>query len=187
MCVGIGQLWTGRPWTDRLCSGRLCSGRLCTGQLCTGQVGPAKIVAAKAVAAKVVAVGAENEYANVISQVGGPYVSVSAVMSNPNTDPHEFEASARVAVEVSQAQLIVQNGVGYDSFMDKIEAAEPPFGPPGHRGPEGAPASRARSSTPICGTTPARCRLWPAPSPPTLSRLQPAHRALLRGEREAVR
>ena len=72
---------------------------------------------------KVVAVGAENEYANVISQVGGPYVSVTAIMSNPNTDPHEFEASARVAVQVSEAQLIVQNGVGYDSFMDKIEGA----------------------------------------------------------------
>jgi zinc/manganese transport system substrate-binding protein len=73
--------------------------------------------------AKVVAVGAENEYANVISQVGGPYVSVTAIMSNPNTDPHEFEASASVAVQVSEAQLIVQNGVGYDSFMDKIESA----------------------------------------------------------------
>jgi zinc/manganese transport system substrate-binding protein len=74
-------------------------------------------------AAKVIAVGAENEYANVISQVGGAYVDVSAIMSNPNTDPHEFEASASVAVEVSQAQLIVQNGVGYDSFMNKIESA----------------------------------------------------------------
>jgi zinc/manganese transport system substrate-binding protein len=71
----------------------------------------------------VVAVGAESEYANVISQVGGRYVSVNAVMSNPNTDPHEFEASASVAEEVSQAQLIVQNGVGYDSFMNKIESA----------------------------------------------------------------
>ena len=83
---------------------------------------------------KVVAVGAENEYANVISQVGGPYVSVAAIMSNPNTDPHEFEASAQVAVQVSEAQLIVQNGVGYDSFMDKIEACRTPIGSPGHRG-----------------------------------------------------
>ncbi|HUC14908.1 MAG TPA: zinc ABC transporter substrate-binding protein [Acidimicrobiales bacterium] len=72
---------------------------------------------------KVVAVGAENEYANVIAQIGGPYVSVGAIMSNPNTDPHEFEASASVAEEVSKAQLIVQNGVGYDTFMNKIESA----------------------------------------------------------------
>ena len=72
---------------------------------------------------KVVAVGAENEYANVIAQIGGPFVTVTAVMSNPNTDPHEFEASASVAEEVSKAQLIVQNGVGYDTFMNKIESA----------------------------------------------------------------
>src|ERR1700678_2330213 len=72
---------------------------------------------------KVVAVGAENEYASVIGQIGGQYVSVAAVMSNPNTDPHEFEASASVAEEISRAQLIVQNGVGYDTFMNKIESA----------------------------------------------------------------
>lgn len=73
----------------------------------------------------VIAVGAENEYANVISQIGGPYVKVSAIMSNPNTDPHEFEASASVAEVVSKAQLVVQNGLGYDGFMNKIEAASP--------------------------------------------------------------
>jgi zinc/manganese transport system substrate-binding protein len=74
---------------------------------------------------KIVAVGAENEYANVIGQIGGKYVSVSAIMSNPNTDPHTFEASPKVARVVSAAQLVLQNGVGYDSFMDKIEAASP--------------------------------------------------------------
>jgi zinc/manganese transport system substrate-binding protein len=72
---------------------------------------------------KILAVGAENEYANVIAQIGGRYVQVSAIMSNPNTDPHTFEASPTVAQEVSRAQLVVQNGVGYDDFMSKIESA----------------------------------------------------------------
>jgi len=76
-------------------------------------------------AGKIVAVGAENEYANVIQQVGGKYVQVSAIMSNPNTDPHTFEASASVARLVSSAQLVVQNGVGYDGFMNTIENAAP--------------------------------------------------------------
>jgi zinc/manganese transport system substrate-binding protein len=71
------------------------------------------------------AVGAENEYANVLGQIGGRYVHVSAVLDNPNTDPHTFEASPQVAQEVSAAQLIVQNGVGYDSWMNKIESASP--------------------------------------------------------------
>ena len=71
------------------------------------------------------AIGAENEYANVLSQIGGRYVQVSSILDNPNTDPHTFEASTSVAKEISQAQLIVQNGVGYDTFMNRIEAATP--------------------------------------------------------------
>jgi zinc/manganese transport system substrate-binding protein len=72
---------------------------------------------------KISAVGAENEYANVIEQIGGKYVDVSAVESDPNTDPHSFEASASVAQEVSGADVVVQNGVGYDTYMEKIEGA----------------------------------------------------------------
>src|ERR1700691_958662 len=71
------------------------------------------------------AVGAENEYANVLSQIGGKYVKVSSILNNPNTDPHTFEASPTVAEKVSDAELIVQNGVGYDSFMNDIENAAP--------------------------------------------------------------
>jgi zinc/manganese transport system substrate-binding protein len=77
---------------------------------------------------KIVAIGAENEYADVIGQIGGKYVQASAIMSNPNTDPHSFEASPAVAREVSAAQLVVQNGVGYDSFMNTIESAVPGSG-----------------------------------------------------------
>jgi zinc/manganese transport system substrate-binding protein len=72
---------------------------------------------------KIVAIGAENEYASVIQQVGGKYTQVSAIMSNPATDPHTYEASPSVAREVSAAQLVVQNGVGYDTFMGTIENA----------------------------------------------------------------
>lgn len=77
---------------------------------------------------QIAAIGAENEYANVIEQIGGRYVKVSAIVSNPNTDPHTFEASPSVAQEVGQAKLIVQNGAGYDTYMEKIEAASPSSG-----------------------------------------------------------
>jgi len=73
----------------------------------------------------VLAVAAENEYASVLAQVGGRYVRVSAIESNPNTDPHSFEASPSVARTVAAAQLIVQNGIGYDSYMTKIENGSP--------------------------------------------------------------
>jgi zinc/manganese transport system substrate-binding protein len=71
------------------------------------------------------AIGAENEYASVLAQIGGKYVHVSSILNNPNTDPHTFESSPQVAQEVSAAQLIVQNGIGYDDFMNKIESASP--------------------------------------------------------------
>lgn len=74
---------------------------------------------------KIIAVGAENQYTSVIAQIGGRYVDATSVMSNPNTDPHTFEASAKVAGTISDAALVVQNGLGYDSFMSKIEAASP--------------------------------------------------------------
>jgi zinc/manganese transport system substrate-binding protein len=74
---------------------------------------------------KIIAVGAENEYADVIQQVGGKYVEVSAIMSNPGTDPHTFEASASVGRLVNAARLVVQNGLGYDTFMNTIENAVP--------------------------------------------------------------
>jgi zinc/manganese transport system substrate-binding protein len=77
---------------------------------------------------KIVAVGAESQYASVIGQVGGRYVQASAIMSNPNTDPHSFEASIAVAREVGGARLVVQNGLGYDGFMNTIESAVPSGG-----------------------------------------------------------
>ncbi|HTR74714.1 MAG TPA: zinc ABC transporter substrate-binding protein [Solirubrobacterales bacterium] len=77
---------------------------------------------------KIAAVGAENEYANVIEQIGGRYVDASAIESDPNTDPHTFEASASVAQQVAGADVVVQNGLGYDTYMEKIESASPSSG-----------------------------------------------------------
>lgn len=74
---------------------------------------------------KILAIGAESQYANVIAQIGGRYVSATAIESNPNTDPHIFEASPSIASAISEAQLVVQNGLGYDGYMEKLESAAP--------------------------------------------------------------
>jgi zinc/manganese transport system substrate-binding protein len=84
--------------------------------------------AAAASATKITAIGAENEYADVIAQVGGKYVQASSILSNPNTDPHTFEASPAIGREMSAAKLIVQNGVGYDDWAATIENADPSDG-----------------------------------------------------------
>ena len=133
---------------------------------------------------KIVAVGAENQYASVISSVGGKYVQVSAIESNPNTDPHTFEASASVAQTVSQAKLIVQNGLGYDSYMDKIESAAPSAG---------RKVIVAAQLLGLPGSTP-NPHLWYRPSTmPAVARavaaglaaIQPAHAAYFRANAAA--
>ena len=71
------------------------------------------------------AVGVENEYADVISQIGGRYVRVTAIETDPNTDPHSFEVSPRIAERIADADLIVENGPGYDDWAGKMIAAAP--------------------------------------------------------------
>lgn len=71
------------------------------------------------------AVGVENQYADIIAQIGGPYVAVSAIVTDPNTDPHSFEASPKIAATLAAADLVVENGLGYDDWADKMLAASP--------------------------------------------------------------
>jgi len=74
-------------------------------------------------AAPLQAVGAETQYANIITQIGGPYVTVTAIESDPNTDPHSFELSPAIAAKLANADLVVENGLCYDDWADKFLAA----------------------------------------------------------------
>ncbi len=66
---------------------------------------------------------AENFYADVARQVGGPEVAVTAVLSSPDQDPHLFEASPSVARAVAAADIVIYNGVAYDPWMQKLVGA----------------------------------------------------------------
>src|SRR5579872_4487321 len=68
-------------------------------------------------------VAAENQYGDVASQIGGKYVSVTSIESNPNADPHSYEVSPSVAGAVSSAGILIENGLGYDGYMSKLESA----------------------------------------------------------------
>jgi len=70
-------------------------------------------------------VAAENVYGNIVAQIGGARVSVTSILHDPNADPHLYTASTRNALAVSRAAVVIQNGVGYDSFIQKLEAAAP--------------------------------------------------------------
>jgi zinc/manganese transport system substrate-binding protein len=68
-------------------------------------------------------VAAENFYGDVVSQLGGKHVNVTSILSNPDEDPHLFEASPKTARALQRAKLIVYNGADYDPWMDKLLAA----------------------------------------------------------------
>lgn len=90
------------------------------------QAAPAMHTTPDAQAATVIrTVGAENFYADVIRQIGGSRVTTVGIISNPSTDPHTYESSTADASAVASADLVVQNGLGYDAFMGKLEAASP--------------------------------------------------------------
>jgi zinc/manganese transport system substrate-binding protein len=70
-------------------------------------------------------VAAENFYGDIVKQLGGSHVAVTSILSNPNVDPHEYESNVQTAVAVSKAQLVVENGNGYDAWMDRLLSASP--------------------------------------------------------------
>ena len=70
-------------------------------------------------------VAAENLYGDIAQQIGGAHVHVTSILSDPNADPHLFEPGSSNGLAVSTAAVVIQNGVGYDAFMTKLENASP--------------------------------------------------------------
>jgi zinc/manganese transport system substrate-binding protein len=68
-------------------------------------------------------VAAENFYGDVAQQVAGSGATVTSILSNPDQDPHLFEASPSVARLLSAATIVVYNGADYDPWMAKLLAA----------------------------------------------------------------
>lgn len=65
-------------------------------------------------------VAAENMYGDIAKQIGGVHVDVTTILSNPDQDPHSFELTPSVGYALTKAQLVIINGVGYDSWADRL-------------------------------------------------------------------
>ena len=70
-------------------------------------------------------VAAENTYGNIASQIGGGHVSVTSILTSPSADPHLFEPGTSNGLAVADAKVVLQNGLGYDAFMTRLENAAP--------------------------------------------------------------
>ena len=76
-------------------------------------------------AAPVQVVSAENFWGSIAAQVGGDHVKVTSIITNPATDPHDYEPKPTDARIVANAQYVILNGVGYDAWGQKLLDANP--------------------------------------------------------------
>lgn len=72
---------------------------------------------------KINIVTSTNIYADIASQIVGKYGKATALIANGNTDPHDFEPTTASAKVVAQADIVVANGMGYDSWMGNLAAS----------------------------------------------------------------
>jgi zinc/manganese transport system substrate-binding protein len=68
-------------------------------------------------------VAAENVWGDIAKQIGGDHVEVTSIIASPTADPHLFESDPRTAGAIATAQLVIENGLGYDGFVEKTIAA----------------------------------------------------------------
>lgn len=69
-------------------------------------------------------VAAENFWGSLVTQIGGSHVSVTSIITDPNTDPHEYQSNDSDAVAIKNAQYVILNNVGYDSWATSLIAAD---------------------------------------------------------------
>lgn len=71
-------------------------------------------------------VAAENVWGSIAAQIGGSAVHVTSVLTDPNADPHEYESDVNTAESVADADYVIINGAGYDSWADRLLQVAPP-------------------------------------------------------------
>ncbi|MCV0334786.1 zinc ABC transporter substrate-binding protein [Microbacterium sp. STF-2] len=65
-------------------------------------------------------VASTNVYGDIAATIGGDRVDVQSIITSASQDPHSYEASARDRLAVQKADLVIENGGGYDAFIDTL-------------------------------------------------------------------
>ncbi len=69
-------------------------------------------------------VAAENTWGSIAAQLGGDHAEVVSLITNPDTDPHDYEPTPADARTVAEAQEVIVNGLGYDTWASRLVAAD---------------------------------------------------------------
>jgi zinc/manganese transport system substrate-binding protein len=73
-------------------------------------------------------VAGENFWGSIATQLGGTHANVTSIVTDPNADPHEYESNTADARLFAQADYVILNGVGYDTWAQKLLDANPVSG-----------------------------------------------------------
>jgi zinc/manganese transport system substrate-binding protein len=73
-------------------------------------------------------VAGENFWGSIATQLGGTHANVTSIVTDPNADPHEYESNTADARLFAQANYVILNGVGYDTWAQKLLDANPVSG-----------------------------------------------------------
>lgn len=68
-------------------------------------------------------VASTNVYGDIAKQIGGEHVAVTSIIDSPDKDPHDYAATPRDQLAVSQAALVIENGGHYDDYLDTMLAS----------------------------------------------------------------
>ena len=76
----------------------------------------------KTSADKIKVAATTNFYGNIAQEVLGNHGTVTSIIDSPNVDPHDFTPTTATAKKVAKANLVIENGVGYDTWVNKLQA-----------------------------------------------------------------
>ncbi|HEV8450842.1 MAG TPA: metal ABC transporter substrate-binding protein [Gaiellales bacterium] len=95
---------------------------------------------------QITVVATTTQMQDLVRHVGGDNVHLVGILK-PNVDPHDFEPSPSTAIALSGAKLVVESGVGVDSWVDGLVANAVP-GTPVMIASQGLPLRTGDSSEP---------------------------------------
>jgi zinc/manganese transport system substrate-binding protein len=65
-------------------------------------------------------VASTNVYGDIASQIAGSRATITSFITNPSADPHSYEVNPQNQLALSKASIVIENGGGYDDFVDSM-------------------------------------------------------------------
>ncbi len=72
--------------------------------------------------AKPLIVSGVSQWGALARQLVGPDARVVSLITDPNADPHQHEATVSDAANVAEASVVLLNGAGYDTWLSQLVA-----------------------------------------------------------------